>query len=585
MKSKKKPKLVEHKVKLLIITSILGWLVYIIGAIADSIFAGAQCEEALAAVEVVAPFYSFIMFIPFIFCDGAAILFSNAIGKGESKEAHKLYGLGLLGTMVVAAITAVCMWVFKDNFLEAFIDRELEATVYQYASEYYNWFIGVAIVYPLYGYTYRLIAEDAEVIWTLASDIVQMAVNLVLSAVLINVMGISGLGLSTFIAVALSGVVAWFHLFYKKNNVRLNFKFSFKNLWQMVILGAGKSLSVLFVAIVDLVLNAFISSHFGVTLLACYAVVNLAISLGELFSSVSSSISGFITISNAQNNNDEIKNLMKYGFKWEVGICLFFTVVFCAFCWAIPSIYGIDSSSTEIFRYSWLAVLIISITYVFYGLVNMYGSYYSSLEKPLVSIISQTLLQFVFPVALSIILSLILNDFMGVIIGIAISSPLSFLVTILYLIKTNKSHKIVEYPVCNETQFSYNLALNDEEIIMVRDLIGEKLKEINEEKFAVRTMAVVEDLLFLIKKQNADSKKPIMDKITICVGENTIRVLNKDSGKIFDVYRTGKDERVKNDNFVFFTKLTVRRSIKNNIAMAFNSTTLNISKVSPATSN
>lgn len=577
----KKPRLIEQKVKILIITSILGWLVYIIGAIADSVFAGFQCEEALAAVEVVAPFYSFIMFIPYLFCDGAAILFSNAIGKGDPKEAHKIYGLGLLATMTVAGLTALSMWLFKDNFLSAFIDKVTEATVYRYASEYYDWFIGVAIIYPLYGYTYRLISEDAEIFWTLASDVVQMVTNLVLSAILINVMGVAGLGLSTFISVTLSAIVAWAHLLSKKNNVKLGIKFSFKDMWQMLILGAGKWLSVLFVAVVDLVLNAFIANKFGVALLACYAVVNLAISLGELFSSVSGSICGFITISNAQNNNNEIKNLMKYGMKWEIGICLFFTVLFGAFCWAVPSIYGIDSSS-PLFHYSWLAILIISLTYVFYGMVNLYGSYYASLEKPMVSVIGQTSLQFVFPIAFAIILSLIFNSFIGIIIGIALASPLSFIAIVIYLKKVNKTHKVVEYPICNETQFAYDLYLTEEEIVKTRDLIGEKLKSIGEERVSMKIMMVVEDLLFLIKKENSDAKKPLMDKITICVNENQVRVLNKDSGRIFDVYRTAKNERLDNENFVLFTMLPVRKSIRNNIMMSFNSTSLTINKVAPA---
>ncbi len=573
----KKAKLIEQKVKILIITSILGWVVYIIGAIADSIFAGMQCEEALAAVEVVTPFYSFIMFIPYLFCDGAAILFSNAIGKGDPKEAHKLYGLGLVTTMFVGCLTALLMWLFKDNFISVFVDKNLESTVYQYASEYYDWFIGVAIIYPLNYYTYRLICEDADVIWTLSSSVVQMVANVILSAVLINAMGVAGLGLSTFISIAVSTLVVWIHFLSKKNNVKFNFKFSLKNIWQMIVLGAGKWLGVLLVTIVDLVLNAFISNKFGVALLACYAVVNLAISLGELFSSVSSSICGFITISNAQNNNDEIKSLVKYGMKWEIGICLFFTITFSVFCWAIPSIYGIYSSS-PVYHYSWLAVLVISITYIFYGLINMYGSYYSALEKPIISVISQTLLQFVFPVGLSIVLSLIFNSFIGIILGIALASPFSFAVVVIYLKRVNKTQKIIEYPLCNETQFSYNLILTDDEIVKTRDLIGDKLKSLGEEKTSMRIMMVVEDLLFLIKKENSDSKKPLIDKITISVGEDSIRVLNKDSGKIFDVYRTAKNERLDNDNFVFFTMLPVHKSIKNNIMMSFNSTSLSISK-------
>ena len=118
MKNSKKVKnLIEKKSMTILIAGILGWVVYIIGSIVDSVFAGNISEEALAGVEIVVPFYTIILFVACLFCEGASIKFSRYLGEGKTKEARELFGHGLFSCILSGIVIASLMYFLKGPFL------------------------------------------------------------------------------------------------------------------------------------------------------------------------------------------------------------------------------------------------------------------------------------------------------------------------------------------------------------------------------------------------------------------------------------------------------------------------------------
>lgn len=577
MKNSKKVKnLIEKKSMTILIAGILGWVVYIIGSIVDSVFAGNISEEALAGVEIVVPFYTIILFVACLFCEGASIKFSRYLGEGKTKEARELFGHGLFSCILSGIVIASLMYFLKGPFLRIFADPN--TSVYKYAEEYYFWFIPLAVMYPVRAYIYRICCEDAENLFAVLADAGEMVTNLVLSTIFVRTMGVKGLSLSTFISSCVSLALISLHFLRKTNAVKFGFKIKAEDFSDMLKLGSGIWLNALFVAVVDLVLNGFISSKFGAECLASYALVNFALNFTELFSCATGSVSGFISICDGTKNHNDIKKLIKIGKKYMIIITLTCTLLLCSLCTALPKFYGVTSN--EQFRYSCVALLTISPLFIIYGFLGFTGTYYSCLKRPSVAVINQVTLQLTFPLLFAIGLSYITNSYYGVIFGVAISPIFAFLVIWIYLKKTNKTHKFYEIPYYGEEQFSFDLRLELDEIMATRQAMEDKLIEMNIEKSSInKAMMVLEDLLTLIKEKNDGRNKIISDRITIGVSEKAIRILSMDDGVIFDVYHTGKDARIYNDAYYAFTTIPRKKSINNNIIMSYNISSLIVDRV------
>lgn len=105
----KKPNLIESKFKSLLFIEVIGWLVLLIGQVIDNILAGQfLSEEGLSAVQVIAPFATFISAVGSFSSMGFAIKFSRLKGQGKDDEANKSVGLGIKGLGLGTFISICC---------------------------------------------------------------------------------------------------------------------------------------------------------------------------------------------------------------------------------------------------------------------------------------------------------------------------------------------------------------------------------------------------------------------------------------------------------------------------------------------
>lgn len=543
-KRNKNPNLIAKKFHSVLLIGILGWIVFLIGEVIDNIYAGNFLDsDALSAVQVVIPFYSIIGFVGILFSLGFGLKFSTLMGRGEKEKAYGVAGESLILSIVSGVIIFLIMFFFKKQLLGIF---NLTDSVYNYASQYYDWYCGIAIIYPIFSSIYFFASQDGDALWTLLSDISSVVSNIIISGILVKTMGITGLGLGTFVSISISAIVVAVHYFTKRNSIRFKIHFSFREIGECIKLGSGSSLGTLFIAVVDIVINAFIVRQFGDVYLNTYTIINFILNFANLFLCVPQSAGGFSGGAYGSKNNSDLKYCVKLEIKWTIILAIISSILMCAVCLLIPKFFGI-SDPTQ-FEYSYKTTLIIAPTFIFTALMTTIGSIYAAQEKALIGVIAELMANLVFPIVFPIAFSYAFG-FYGFITGFAVSAVLSLIITIILLKIMNKSHRIFEYPEVDEYQFSVDSYIDhDSNKKMLAKIEEEFLNHGVSKRELVYVVGMLEDSFNTVIKNNPNKK--VVNRITLCISDKTIRIINKNNGRILS-QEEKKQTLADNNNYYF----------------------------------
>lgn len=571
-KKAKNKTLFNVRFKKMLLAGILGWGIYLLGSIADNIFAGSMLgEEALAAVEVVAPFMSFIYFVAAFFNTGIAIKIGQLKGEGKDDEANRCYGSGFLINAILSALVALCMIIFKDGLLGMF---GLSEGVYACASDYYSWYIIIAFAQPMFSFFYSVASADGEISMCLAADASNAIVNFVLSFILIRTMGnINALGIGTMAGIFFAAIFVFAHFFKEKNSMKLKVNFDLKSIKDDIVLGSGSWISCLFVAVLDIVMNLFICKQFGDMYLVPYAIVNLCINLTEFFMCVVNASIPLVTQSVGSRNGSDTKDAIKLGKKWITIFCTATTLLIGGFCALLPNLYGISIESGDLYYYAMMAAFLIALPFNGYGWSFLVTTYYTVFNKPIYSVISSTLLQLVLPLGLCIPLSYAMG-YIGLIIGFAVTPILGYVIVRIMIVSKYKT--LFYIPEYGETQFSFDGKLTDEYILGVRDTTASKLAKLNVKEDVInRSSIALEDALGKILEVNKDSNETLC-RVTIGVSDKCIRFVIKDNGELFNLQEATKE--TDDTNLAVLRALTCKKDkyFMNNLVLSLNSNVFTI---------
>ena len=527
-KRKRIPNLIESKFKTLLIVSIFGWIILLVGQVVDNVLAGNILGEAgLSAVQILAPFLMLISAIGSFVGMGFAVKFSYLKGKGQDNEANKIVGLGIIFTLVISLVICLLMVFLKDQLLSIF---NMSTQVREYVYEYYNWYIGIAIVQPFYLLLFKVINQDGDPVWTVISSVGQVVINFVISAILIRVMGIAGLSLGSFISISISILLLCGHFFSKKNSIKIRFTFNLKKLKDPCIYGFPALLGNLSTAIVNLVLNAFIARTFGDLFLASFTLVCFVTNMRLACVCVSDSLGAFFSTAKGSGNNDDINLCFKILKKYSIIVPIFLTILIMSLCMVIPMMFKIVPESS-LYVYCYSACLIIAPVFICYSFTITLGSSYTAIGKPKITVVNQIISNLLFPILFPIIFTLIIGNFYGIIIGYAVSAVLSIAVMAISLAIIHKPHKVFLADPVSDKQFSVDLFLTDECIKEKRDYIFENLSSNNiEEKTIQCILNIYDEACQFIKSKNSD--RLITVRLTYSISDKQIKIFAKNNGRI-----------------------------------------------------
>ena len=219
----------------------------------DSVIAGIMIgPDAVAGITLVLPIYSFASFLSSVFSLGIPIVYSTKMGQFDKKEADRSFGLGFLMSVAVGVTLFILSTVFGNYYLNL---NSPSAAVLSEAKEYFYWIRFSMMLLPLVLLISAMVYNDGdELISTLANG-VQGIGNIISSLLLSRVMGIRGIGLSSFLFNAISLAILFTHFLKKNNSLKINLFFSWKMLKEVVRYSIIDSSTYLFISI----LTAFFS--------------------------------------------------------------------------------------------------------------------------------------------------------------------------------------------------------------------------------------------------------------------------------------------------------------------------------------
>jgi len=556
----------NKKYRMLLICAILGWLVSILGGMADSIIAGLYLDsEAVSAVGLISPITSMQYFFAILISIGTALMYSKALGAFEIEKSQKIAGLGMISCLGIGLLMMVVMIIGKDGLLAFY---GCTGNVAGEASAYYDPIIPMAFIQPILWGVYNLVAYDGDEKICLTVDISMAVSNAVLSMILVQSQGIKGLAYGTLLSYVLGFVLLIPHFFKKSNSIHFKLYFKFKELLNIVKLSSASSLATLYAAIIDIIFNKIIIEMFGEIFLPAYAVVNVAMNFATFLLCAIQSGVVFISVNYGENNPYGIKRTMATVQKHLIIITVIFTAIMYYLANLWPAIYGI--TEPEVMNGAVYAGKAISITYIIAAFVLTYLTLYPAVDKPFEGNLLGSSYMLFGPLVVALPMAK-LGGFNSMSLGFALTPVFSIVLLLVYLLVTKQIKKLPYLlPDTDEVEAHYDVLLTEENVVELRDAIGEFLTNQGVDDLRINEIKIIaEDTLVYVIKKNS---KKVLCECDVLVNKDHIRLITKDNGVIFDMTKEA-DESLDLRCYVVARMMESTKEKSNTTTISFNRNT------------
>jgi len=522
---------VNRKYRLLLIVNILSWMAFCLNFLIDSIIGGNQLgETALSAVSIVSPLVFVINVVSYLFPTGFGILYGKYSGEFDKERSYQIAGEAILSGTILGLLIALALFLVKEPFLNFY---NCSGELYENASEYYNWMIAYAFVAPIEVALNFLVVADSDVISIFFACCLNIGSNIILSYILCKKLGIAGLGIATVISLILFALGFCVHFLRKTNSIHFRLYFRWSDLKSAFRLSVSKSVTFLFLAVTDIVMNKVILMQCGQELIPAYAIINLAFTCFEVIGAVFESGEGMLATFMGERNNVGITNVMKISLRATLIMSVIMAVLFFLFSSSFPAVYGIETEN--VVAVSVQAARIMSFAALAYCISYLGIEFYAILDKPGLSMLVAFLLHLFCPLVISVPLAYIFG-FTGISAGMMLSSYL--VIGLFSLIVIGKYGKkgfplyLIDY---GEDVITIEIRVDRENIVLLRDRVMAELAQhgYSSEKIGL----LMEELYTRIIEKNPGRK--VISECTLLFGEEQVRIIVRDNGTIFNFIDEG----------------------------------------------
>ena len=493
----------------------------------DSIIAGLFIgSDGAAGVTLVTPLYSVAAFFGSVFSLGVPIRYSLEMGSFRKKEADRVFGVGLLLSIIVGLLLFSFASLFGEHFLRAF---HPSAPVLAQARSYLHWMRFTMLLLPLDMLMAEMVYNDGDETISVAANLVQGVGNLASSLILVRFIGIGGIGLASCLFTLISLAVLFTHLLRKNNSLRLNLYFSGKMLVSVVRYSAIDASTYLYLGAGNAALNWFISTRFGPQYLILVSVVTLCREFQLIFDGVGEAITPIISVYLGENCFPGVRSIYSRAQKTAIVEGLVLTVLMQLIAPAVPVLLGIGD--VAIAAKAVIGLRILSLGSVFVSLLYLSTSYYLLLDRIALGIMISAIRDIVFSAPLAAVLGLCFGIY-GVFSGLAAASLVAWASSLLFL----RIRYGTDAPLLLKSRedgkeaLLYSLDVESDSIMSTRDQIGAALEERGfDPKTVYRVMFLFEEMYMLIFENNSGAH--VQGECAILIEGDRIRMITRDTGK------------------------------------------------------
>lgn len=496
-------------------------------------------QDALAATAIVFPLVSFSTFLSGIIPIGCSDLCALAKGERDYDRANRLFTLGLMAAIAIGILQTLLFWLIKEPYFTFYTATE---SIESYARAYYDVYMFVPMIMAPALFLDNIISSEGDDLLSYSGYLGSFVVNVVMSIILSQKMGMSGLALGTLLSYVAYALVVSIHFFKKSNTFRLKFYFSFRDIFRFALFSLKNNASGLCLAISSAVFTKAILRFWGSEYLVACTVLCAMMEVYEMINGPSEAAEFLLGTYTGEKNSEGMKTL----FVEAMAVCLLEGFVIGVFLLLNPAVvldlYGVEQSPFE-------AELIQCIRFSAIGLIpaamgGFMSDYYGNTGKPLWSVLMVVLRTVLFPVLFCVTFCLE-GGIVSMGIGLMLSQILAVAVFYIFVL-VQKGPKMIPYmiddPDCDKV-FMKSFDYNEEEYGRICAWIREKLES---HGLSASEIDEAEQLFLTLCRKTGE-----MNKKKPAYGECVLRFIDepeiiiKDNGKLFDP--DIKDERVHYD--------------------------------------
>ena len=498
----------------------------------DSIIAGYFIgETGVAAINAITPVTGIVTFFGDLVSTGVGIVFTREIGAMRKKRADEIYGQGLIISISIGLISALTIFLIQDTY---FSIGGIKGEMLEQALRYYrlapiNAFFTIVIFY-----LEQMVYSDGDELCNNICYGFQIGGNIVCSVILTKFMGMTGIILGSVIGNGLGILACCWHYFRKGNTLHFVWHLSFKDFLLTSRYSIVDSSVYLCWALMDYVMIGFVSNHYGETGLITLAVVVSLIEFSVVLDGVGMAMQPLIGTYFGEKNHVLIKRVMRAALKAAVLEGVIATLLICIFSKQFCGLFGITGG--EALAPSMTAICIVSIGFTLCSVISLTTSYYMLIDRirmaTCIAILQNGLLYIVFPILGSLFFGI-----KGMWAGFIAASLMTLISAYLFV-----------YLRFGRDNFPYLLKDIDSEIVVMDDILtADKAASLSEsvekllsshdypKKTANHAALFVEEIGLTILEKNKRSKKPLLFEISLFFEDDSVFIIERDSGKLFDL--------------------------------------------------
>lgn len=522
----------ESKFRSMLLTGTVTMAILYIMLLCDKIIAGNFIgENGVAAVNAITPITGVVTFASSIISIGSSILYSRAIGAMNRKRANKFYGQGVILTLSVALISMSSLYLCRNIYFDTL---GVSSEIRKLAEEYYRLVPVNAALSVLFAYYSQMVYTDGDETVNTVSYVLQVVSNVIASVVLVRILGMLGIILGTIIGNILGLIALIPHYFKKSNTLHVAWHLSFRDLLRIMKFSVVDACIYLCWAVADYVLIAHVSSKYGDKGLVTLALVISLIEFSVVLDGVGLAVQPLLGTYLGEKNNVMIKRLMREAGKAAFIEGLIANILVFVFAKNFCEFFSISDAS--VLNDSVHAVRIVSLGFIFCSLVALTTSYYMLVDHVRLSVVITVIKDGLLYTFLPVIASMLWGR-EAMWISFALSPVITLVLTFLYV--------RVRY---GKDKFPFLLKSSDSEIVVFDDILlpencaklSAKVSEVVKEhgfskSIANRTALFTEEIGLTIIEKNGKTKKPILVEISVIFEGNSLILVERDSGVIFDI--------------------------------------------------
>ncbi len=554
----------RRKFDRILLVATLTWLVSLVDTCADTVLAGVLLDDtAVSAVSLVEPVFSVVCFLSYLVAIGTVAVFSRESGALHQEKAYQAVGQGIICSIIFGAILTTSMLLLRDPYL-AYYRASEEVTAL--AKEYFSCEVFFAAVFPFYCVIFQLVAIDGDEVCGFVSSALCAVANVVFSILLAGPYGVKGLAYGSIIGTAIAILSYSTHYLRKTNSVHVRWYFSFRDVGEVLKTGSASSMTFLYLAVIDIVVNRFVIAQFGEEYLPAYAVVNFLLNMAAIFGGVFDGCSGFIGVAYGEKNPASIRQTMRIAYRGAFAVAAVFFIIIELAAPSIPELFA--ATAPEVYAVSIFAARVLPLAFPAMAMYYLFASYYPLINHVWLSHILSGVYMFVAPLVLAVPLGIFFG-FNGMSVGFLLTCFAALLVTVITVrLKYGKSAVPLILEETDEEAIFHELLLTKANIAALCETVQKELSERGVRSSVINEVQLILEESYMTVLEKNPGKK-VISECDLLVSDKALRLITRDNGKIFNV--TDADAEVRDlRSYVLAQLMRCNPGRTNTTAVSFN---------------